>query len=75
MWIAGQMNLEAENEINLKSAFLPLRCRNITEMLRLDWNEILPHQSDDEIYLIEIHLTLVQNCKTKNKKRFEIYYW
>ncbi|MCF2678935.1 class I SAM-dependent DNA methyltransferase, partial [Streptococcus alactolyticus] len=50
-----QMNLEAENEINLKSAFLPLRdAGNITQgnALRLDWNEILPHQSDDEIYLI-----------------------
>lgn len=56
LWIAKyQMNLEAENEINLKSAFLPLRdAGNITQgnTLRLDWNEILPHQSDDEIYLI-----------------------
>lgn len=56
LWIAEyQMNLEAENEINLKSAFLPLRdAGNITQgnALRLDWNEILPHQSDDEIYLI-----------------------
>ena len=56
LWIAEyQMNLEAENEINLKSAFLPLRdAENITQgnALRLDWNEILPHQSDDEIYLI-----------------------
>ena len=56
LWIAEyQMNLEAENEINLKSAFLPLRdAGNITQRnaLRLDWNEILPHQSDDEIYLI-----------------------
>lgn len=56
LWIAQyQMNLEAENEINLKSAFLPLRdAGNITQgnALRLDWNEILPHQSDDEIYLI-----------------------
>lgn len=56
LWIAEyQMNLEAENEINLKSAFLPLRdAGNITQgnALRLEWNEILPHQSDDEIYLI-----------------------
>ena len=56
LWIAEyQMNLEAENEINLKSAFLPLRdAGNITQgnALRLYWNEILPHQSDDEIYLI-----------------------
>ncbi len=56
LWIAEyQMNLEAENEINLKSAFLPLRdAGNITQgnALRLDWNKILPHQSDDEIYLI-----------------------
>lgn len=56
LWIAEyQMNLEAENEINLKSAFLPLRdAGNITQgnSLRLDWNEILPHQSDDEIYFI-----------------------
>lgn len=56
LWIAEyQMNLEAENEINLKSAFLPLRdAGHITQgnALRLDWNEILPHQSDDEIYLI-----------------------
>ena len=56
LWIAEyQMNLEAANEINLKSAFLPLRdAGNITQgnALRLDWNEILPHQSDDEIYLI-----------------------
>lgn len=56
LWIAEyQMNLEAENEINLKSAFLPLRdAGNITQgnALRLDWNEILAHQSDDEIYLI-----------------------
>ena len=56
LWIAEyQMNLEAENEINLKSAFLPLRdAGTITQgnALRLDWNEILPHQSDDEIYLI-----------------------
>jgi type II restriction/modification system DNA methylase subunit YeeA len=56
LWIAEyQMNLEAENEINLKSAFLPLRdAGNITQgnALRLDWNEILPHQSEDEIYLI-----------------------
>ncbi|UOC10866.1 DNA methyltransferase [Streptococcus equinus] len=56
LWIAEyQMNLEAENEINLKSAFLPLRdAGNITQgnALRLDWNEILPHHSEDEIYLI-----------------------
>lgn len=56
LWIAEyQMNLEAENEINLKSVFLPLRdAGNITQgnALRLDWNEILPHQSEDEIYLI-----------------------
>lgn len=56
LWIAEyQMNLEAENEINLKSAFLPLRdAGNITQgnALRLDWNEILTHQSEDEIYLI-----------------------
>lgn len=56
LWIAEyQMNLESENEINLKSAFLPLRdAGNITQgnALRLDWNEILPHQSEDEIYLI-----------------------
>lgn len=56
LWIAEyQMNLEAENEINLKSAFLPLRdAGNIKQgnALRLDWNEILPHQSEDEIYLI-----------------------
>lgn len=56
LWIAEyQMNLEAENEINLKSAFLPLRdAGNITQgnALHLDWNEILPHQSEDEIYLI-----------------------
>lgn len=56
LWISEyQMNLEAENEINLKSAFLPLRdAGNITQgnALRLDWNEILPHHSEDEIYLI-----------------------
>ena len=56
LWIAEyQMNLEAENEINLKSAFLFLYVmREISHKnaLRLDWNEILPHQSDDEIYLI-----------------------
>lgn len=56
LWIAEyQMNLEALNEINLQSAFLPLRdAGNITQgnALRLDWNEILPHHSEDEIYLI-----------------------
>lgn len=56
LWIAEyQMNLEALNEINLQSSFLPLRdAGNITQgnALRFDWNEILPHQSEDEIYLI-----------------------
>ncbi|MEW4354254.1 DNA methyltransferase [Streptococcus pneumoniae] len=56
LWIAEyQMNLEAEKEINLKSAFLPLRdAGNIVEgnALRLDWNEVLPHTTDDEIYII-----------------------
>ncbi|MGT2832534.1 class I SAM-dependent DNA methyltransferase [Streptococcus halotolerans] len=56
LWIAEyQMNLEAEKEINLQAAFLPLRdAGNITQgnALRLDWNEVLPHTTDDEIYII-----------------------
>ncbi|HFH9945639.1 TPA: class I SAM-dependent DNA methyltransferase [Streptococcus suis] len=56
LWIAEyQMNLEALNEINLQSAFLPLRdAGNITKgnALRLDWDRIVPHSSTDEIYLI-----------------------
>lgn len=56
LWIAEyQMNLEAEKEIYLKNAFLPLRdAGNITQgnALRLDWNEILPHEKEEEIYLI-----------------------
>ncbi|MCQ8260508.1 class I SAM-dependent DNA methyltransferase [Streptococcus suis] len=56
LWIAEyQMNLEALNEINLQSAFLPLRdAGNITQgnALRLDWDRIVPHSSTDEIYLI-----------------------
>ncbi|WP_242257882.1 class I SAM-dependent DNA methyltransferase [Streptococcus thoraltensis] len=56
LWIAEyQMNLEAEKEINLKSAFLPLQdAGNITQgnALRLDWEEVLPHTADDEIYII-----------------------
>lgn len=56
LWIAEyQMNLEAQKEINLQAAFLPLRdAGNITQgnALRLDWNEVLPHSSEEEIYLI-----------------------
>lgn len=56
LWIAEyQMNLEALNEINLQSAFLPLRdAGNITQgnALRLDWDRVVPHSSTDEIYLI-----------------------
>lgn len=56
LWIAEyQMNLEALNEINLQSAFLPLRdAGNITQgnALRLDWDKVVPHTSTDEIYLI-----------------------
>lgn len=56
LWIAEyQMNLEALSEINLQSAFLPLRdAGNITQgnALRLDWSTVVPHTSTDEIYLI-----------------------
>ncbi|NQM37929.1 class I SAM-dependent DNA methyltransferase [Streptococcus suis] len=56
LWIAEyQMNLEALNEINLQSAFLPLRdAGNITQgnALRLDWDSVVPHTPTDEIYLI-----------------------
>ncbi|HEL1612693.1 TPA: class I SAM-dependent DNA methyltransferase [Streptococcus suis] len=56
LWIAEyQMNLEALNEINLQSAFLPLRdAGNITQgnALRLDWATVVPHTPTDEIYLI-----------------------
>lgn len=56
LWIAEyQMNLEALNEINLQSAFLPLRdAGNITQgnALRLDWATVVPHTPIDEIYLI-----------------------
>lgn len=56
LWIAEyQMNKEAEKEINLRAAFLPLHdAGNITcgNALRLDWDKILPHTADDEIYLI-----------------------
>ncbi|HFI2474544.1 TPA: class I SAM-dependent DNA methyltransferase, partial [Streptococcus suis] len=56
LWIAEyQMNLEALNEINLQSAFLPLRdAGNITQgnALRLDWDRVVPHTPTDEIYLI-----------------------
>ncbi|HEL1541231.1 TPA: class I SAM-dependent DNA methyltransferase [Streptococcus suis] len=56
LWIAEyQMNLEALNEINLQSAFLPLRdAGNITQgnSLRLDWATVVPHTPTDEIYLI-----------------------
>lgn len=73
LWIAEyQMNLEALNEINLQSAFLPLRdAGNITQgnALRLDWNEILPHHSEDEIYLIGNPPYIGQNCKIKNKRK------
>lgn len=72
LWIAEyQMNLEAENEINLKSAFLPLRdAGNITQgnALRLDWNEILPHQSEDEIYLIGNPPYIGSKLQTKEQK-------
>lgn len=56
LWIAEyQMNLEALSEINLQSAFLPLRdAGNITQgnALRLDWATVVPHTPTDEIYLI-----------------------
>lgn len=56
LWIAEyQMNLEALNEINLQTAFLPLRdAGNITQgnALRLDWATVVPHTPTDEIYLI-----------------------
>ncbi|CQR25847.1 Type II restriction enzyme, methylase subunit YeeA [Streptococcus varani] len=56
LWIAEyQMNLEAQKEINLQSAFLPLRdAGNIIQgnALHLDWNQVLPHSKEDEIYLI-----------------------
>ncbi|TWT16512.1 DNA methyltransferase [Streptococcus sp. sy010] len=56
LWIAEhQMNVETEKEINLKQAFLPLKdTGNIIQgnALRLDWNEVLPHDETDEIYLV-----------------------
>ena len=56
LWIAEyQMNIEAEREILWKPAFLPLKdVGNITQgnAMRLDWNEILPHVENDEIYMI-----------------------
>lgn len=56
LWIAEhQMNVETEKEINLKQAFLPLKdAGKITQgnALRLDWNQVVPHQPEDEIYLI-----------------------
>lgn len=56
LWIAEhQMNVEAEREINLKQALLPLKdAGKITKAnaLRVDWNEVLPHNENDEIYLI-----------------------
>lgn len=56
LWIAEhQMNKQLENEIdNAVRPTLPLQhagaivCGNA---LRIDWNEVLPHKKDDEVYL------------------------
>ncbi len=72
LWIAEyQMNLEALSEINLQSAFLPLRdAGNITQgnALRLEWNEILPHSKDDEIYLIGNPPYIGASLQSKDQK-------
>lgn len=56
LWIAEhQMNVEMKNHLNFQPALLPLKdAGNITQgnALRLDWNAIVPHTADDEIYLI-----------------------
>ncbi|MGT2895783.1 DNA methyltransferase [Streptococcus entericus] len=56
LWIAEhQMNVEMKNHLNFQPALLPLKdAGNITQgnALRLDWNEVLPHSPNDEIYLI-----------------------
>jgi hypothetical protein len=72
LWIAEyQMNLEAEREIYLKAAFLPLRdAGNIIQgnALRLDWNKILPHDQNDEIYLIGNPPYIGSSLKSKEQK-------
>lgn len=56
LWIAEhQMNVELDEALSFKQALLPLKdAGNIIQgnALRLDWNEILPHNKEDEIYLI-----------------------
>ncbi|HEL1619099.1 TPA: class I SAM-dependent DNA methyltransferase [Streptococcus suis] len=72
LWIAEyQMNLEALNEINLQSAFLPLRdAGNITQgnALRLDWDRVVPHAPTDEIYLIGNPPYIGSSLQSKEQK-------
>lgn len=72
LWIAEyQMNLEALNEINLQSAFLPLRdAGNITQgnALRLDWDKVVPHTPTDEIYLIGNPPYIGSSLQSKEQK-------
>nr|WP_206512540.1 DNA methyltransferase [Veillonella ratti] len=72
LWIAEyQMNLEAEREIYLKAPFLPLHdAGNITQgnALRLDWSEILPHDKNDEVYLIGNPPYIGSSLQSKEQK-------
>ncbi|WP_341931657.1 class I SAM-dependent DNA methyltransferase [Streptococcus pluranimalium] len=56
LWIAEhQMNIELDEALSFKQALLPLKdAGRIIQgnALRLDWNEVLPHDKEDEIYLI-----------------------
>ena len=74
LWIAEhQMNKLLEKEIdNAVRPTLPLQhagaivCGNA---LRIDWNEVLPHEKGDEVYLFGIHHTWVQNGKIRFRKK------
>lgn len=72
LWIAEhQMNVETEKEINLKQAFLPLKdAGRITQgnALRLDWNQVVPHQPEDEIYLIGNPPYIGKHLQNKEQK-------
>ncbi|MCK1189766.1 class I SAM-dependent DNA methyltransferase [Streptococcus uberis] len=72
LWIAEhQMNVELDEALSFKQALLPLKdAGNIIQgnALRLDWNEILPHNKEDEIYLIGNPPYIGSKLQNKNQK-------
>lgn len=72
LWIAKhQMNQEFEDKFGVTLHMIPLRsmgqitCANAT---RVDWEEICPHDADDEVYLIGNPPYLGSSMQSKEQK-------